>query len=256
MTPRAIVATALAVVVAVTLGTTCAAAEPPKPADAAELVKYFRTTEQKLMDAITKGDKSEWDKVLDAGFVMTTEEGQVLGKRQFLEELRPMPAGLTGDISVQELTVQPVENVAIVRFLADEWQTIFGQRVSTRYRVTDTFRREGADWKMLSSHVSVVTHDPPGQEVSKDQWPGFVGTYQLQPDGWTFTVELRDGLLYGGRDPKKLRRMIPLAPSVFVLSGSLGEWMFVAERGAVTHLLSFRKFEPLVWTRVGASPAP
>ena len=251
MTPRAPVITALAVA----LGTIAAAAESPKAAEAADLLRYFRTTEQKLMDAITKGDKSEWDKVMDPACVMTTEEGQVLGKKQFLDELRPMPAGLTGDISVQGLTVQPADGVAIVRFVADEWQTVFGQRISTRYRVTDVFRREVADWKMLSSHVSLVTHDPPGQEVSKDAWPGFVGTYQLQPDGWTFTVELRDGLLYGGRDPKKLRQMIPLAPDVFVLTGSLGEWIFVTEKGAVTHLLSFRKFEPLVWTRVDTPPA-
>jgi hypothetical protein len=247
---RPLVMTALAVA----LGTLSPAAEPPKAAEAADMLRHFRATEQKLMDAITKGDKSEWDKVMDPACVITTEEGQVLGKKQFLEELRPMPAGLTGDISVQDLTVQPSENVAIVRFLADEWQTVFGQRISTRYRVTDTFRRDGAQWKMMSSHISVVTHDPPSQEVSKDRWPAFVGTYQLQPDGWTFTVELRDGLLYGGRDPKKLRQMIPLAPDVFVLSGSLGEWIFVTDKGAVTHILSFRKFEPLVWTRV-AMPA-
>jgi Domain of unknown function (DUF4440) len=223
-----------------------------KPAAVADLARSFRATEQKLMDAIAKGDKAAWDRVMDPACVMTTEEGQVLGKKQFLEELRPLPAGLAGDISVQDLTVQPVEDVAIVRFLADEWETVFGQRVSTRYRVTDTFRRDGAEWKMLASHVSVVTQDPPAQEVSKDQWPGFVGTYRLLPDGWTLTVELRDGLLYGGRDPKKLRQFIPLAPDVFVLSGSLGEWIFVTDKGAVTHVLNFRKFEPLVWTRVDA----
>ena len=235
-------------------GTVYAAAQPAKPADAAEMLRVFRATEQKLMDAIAKGDKAAWDQAMDATCVYTTEEGQVLGKRQFLDELRPLPAGLSGDISVQELTVQPVQDVAIVRFLADEWETVFGQRVSTRYRVTDTFRREGSEWKMLASHVSVVTQDPAGQEVAKDQWPGFVGTYRLLPDGWTFTVELRDGLLWGGRDPKKLRQLIPLAPDAFVLSGSLGEWIFVTEKGAVTHVLNFRKFEPLVWTRVEASP--
>jgi len=222
----------------------------PKPHDPAETLRFFRATEQKLMDAITKGDRAPWDQVMDDACIMTTEEGQVIGKKQFLEGLRPLPAGLSGDISVQDLTVQPFENVAVVRFLADEWETVFGQRLSTRYRVTDTFRREGADWKMLASHVSVVTQDPPGQEVAKDQWPSYVGTYRLLPDGWSFTVEMRDGLLYGGRDPKKLRPLIPLAPDVFVLSGSLGEWIFVAEKGVVTHLLNFRKFEPLVWTRV------
>ena len=231
------------------------AAQTPKPADVADLTRSFRALEQKLMDAIGSGDKEAWDRVMDPLCIVTTEEGQKLARSQFLEELRPMPPGLKGDISVQDLTVQPIENVVIVRFLADEWQTVFGQRISTRYRVTDTFRREGQDWKMAASHISVVTHDPPAQEVAKDQWPGFVGTYRLAPDGWTFTVELRDGLLYGGRDPKKLRQFIPLAPNVFVLSGSLGEWIFVMDKGAVSHLLSFRKFEPLVWTRVAAAPS-
>jgi hypothetical protein len=34
-----------------------------------------------------------------------------------------------------------------------------------------------------------------------------------------------------------------------VLSGSLGEWLFVADKDIATHIVSFRKFEPLVWTR-------
>ena len=229
--------------------------EPPRAAEAAEAVRWFRTTEQKLMDAIAAGDRKVWDEVTDPNWVLTTEEGQLMGKKQFLDELRPLPAGLKGDISVQDLTVQHVgDAVAIVRFLADEWETVFGQRLSTRYRVTDAYRRDREAWKMVASHVSVVTQDPPGQEVSKDQWPGFVGSYRLLPDGWTLTVELRDGLLWGGRDPKKLRQFIPLAPNVFVLSGSLGEWMFVTAKGAVTHVLNFRKFEPLVWTRVEDGP--
>jgi hypothetical protein len=226
------------------------AAQPPKPPDPDDAVGTFRAIEQKLMDAITRGNRSAWDQATDPSWVLTDEEGRRWGRKSFLEELRPMPQGLTGDISVQDLSVQPLENVAIVRFLADEWQTVFGQRLSTRYRVTDVFRRDRDDWKMVSSHVSVVTHDPPAQEVSRDQWPGFAGTYRLLPDGWTFTVELRDGLLHGGRDPKKLRRFIPLAPNVFVLSGTLGEWIFVTEKGAVTQIVNFRKFQPLVWTRV------
>jgi hypothetical protein len=227
------------------------AAEPPRAQEAAEAVRWFSATEQKLMDAIATGDKKAWDEATDATWALTTEEGQVMGKKQFLDELRPLPDGLKGDISVQDLTVQHVgEAVAIVRFLADEWETVFGQRISTRYRVTDAYRRDREEWKMVASHVSVVTQDPPAQEVSRDQWPGFVGTYRLLPDGWTFTVEMRDGLLWGGRDPKKLRQFIPLAPNAFVLSGSLGEWIFVTDKGAVTHVLSFRKFEPLVWTRV------
>jgi hypothetical protein len=231
-----------------------ASAEPPKAAEAADAVRWFRATEQKLMDAIASGDKAAWDRVTDDSWVLTSEEGQLMGKKQFLDELRPLPAGLKGDISVQDLTVQHLEKVAIVRFLADEWETVFGQRLSTRYRVTNVYRRDREEWKMVASHLSVVTQDPPAQEVSRDQWPSFVGTYRLQPDGWTLTVEMRDGLLWAGRDPKKLRQFIPLAPNVFVLSGSLGEWIFVTDKGGVTHVLNFRKFEPLVWTRVDGAP--
>ena len=104
---------------------------------------------------------------------------------------------------------------------------------------------------MVASHASVVTRDPPEQPVSTDGWAGFVGRYRLLPDGWTFTVELREGKLYGGRDVKKLRPLIPLTPNAFVVSGSLGEWIFVTnERGQTTRILNFRKFEPLVWSRV------
>lgn len=215
-----------------------------------EAVRRFQATEQALMDAVATGDKSVWDRTLDGSFVLTSEEGEVLAKQQLIESLRPLPKGLVGEITVKELTVQEQPTFAVVRYLADEKETVFGQKLATRYRVTDTFRRAGEEWKLLASHVSVVTQDPPAQEVPAAGWPGLVGSYRLLPDGWTFTVELREGRLYGGRDPKKLKPFVPLTPEAFVLSGSLGEWMFVVEKGKATRIVNFRKFEPLVWTRV------
>lgn len=216
--------------------------------------QWFQQTEQALMDAIAPGDKGVWERVMDPSCVITTEEGQLLTKQQFLEEIRPLPKGLVGGIAVKELTVQEFPTFAVVRYLADEWENVFGQKLGTQYRVTDTYRRDGKDWKLVAAHLSVVTRDPAAQDVSRAGWPGLVGTYRLLPDGWTFTVELRDGKLYGGRDPKKLRPLIPLTPDAFVLTGSLGEWLFVVDKGRATHVVSFRKFEPLVWTRVEDAP--
>jgi hypothetical protein len=143
---------------------------------------------------------------MDPSCVVISEEGEVTTRQQFLDGLRGLPAGLTGGIAVKELTVQEFPTFAVVRYLADEWEVVFGQRLTTKYRVTDTFRRSGSDWKMVASHVSVVTQNPPAQKVSTARWPMFVGTYRLLPDGWTFTVELREGTLYGGRDPKNCGR--------------------------------------------------
>ncbi len=44
--------------------------------------------------------------------------------------------------------------------------------------------------------------------------------------------------------------MIPLTPTAFVREGTLGDWLFVmAPDGRATHIVDFRKFEPLIWTR-------
>ncbi len=217
-------------------------------------VQWFQATEQVLMDAIAPGNKAAWERVMDPSCVVTTEEGEVFAREQFLRGLTPLPAGLSGGIEVEDLSVQEFPSFAVVRYLAAETESVFGQRLGVHYRVTNTYRRDGRAWKMVASHLSVVTRDPPAQDVSQAGWPGLVGTYRLLPDGWTFTVELRDGRLVGGRDPKNLRPLIPLASQAFVLSGSLGEWHFVVENGRATRILNLRKFAPLVWTRVDGAP--
>jgi len=223
----------------------------PSNSLAAPDLQWFQSTEQSLMDAIAIGDKAVWDRVMDEDCVVTTEEGDVLPKKKFLEELTGLPKGLSGSIEVKDLTVQAFGDFAIVRFRLEEQEDVFGQKLANQYRVTDTFRRVEGAWKMVASHFTVVTIDPPAQAVSKATWPGLAGTYKLLPNGWTFRVVLRNGVLYGARGSGELRPFIPLAPNVFTLKGSLGEWIFVAEKGAkATKIVHFRKFEPLIWTRV------
>jgi len=215
-------------------------------------VQWFQQKEQALMDAITTGDKQVWQQIMDEHCVVTSEEGEVIPKKEFLDELGPLPPGLSGTISVQDLTVQTASNIAIVRFLDDEHEDVFGQKLATQYRVTDTFMRMGSEWKMLASHISVVTKDPPPLDASSADWQSLVGTYQLVPNGWKFYVELRDGKLYGGRDAAKLKVLLPLTPDAFVAQGRLGEWLFVKDAsGKAVRIVNFRKFEPLIWTRVG-----
>ncbi len=110
-------------------------------------------------------------------------------------------------------------------------------------------------WKMVASQFVVVRQDPPAQSVDTSRWPGLVGTYRLQPDGWTFHVVLQGGTLYGGRDPQKLKPFVPLTPDAFTLQGSLGEWLFVLDRdGKASHIVDLRKFETLIWSRISDTP--
>jgi hypothetical protein len=71
------------------------------------------------------------------------------------------------------------------------------------------------------------------------------------PNGWKFRVTLREGQLYGAMNESAPRRLIPLTPTAFVREGTLGEWLFViGPDKRSTRIVDFRKFEPLVWTRV------
>jgi len=214
---------------------------------------WFQRTEQALMDGITTGEKAVWSRVLDENCIYTSEEGQVLTKQQLLKELAGLPPGLSGTIKVEDLTVQEFPTFAVIRFLANEQEQVFGQLLRTKYRVTDTFRRAGTEWTLIASHLSVVTADPPAQDVSKESWPRWVGEYRLQPAGWTLYVVLRDGGLLAGRDPNKLAPLIPLASNVFVRQGSLGEFIFVSDKeGNAAGIVDFRKFQPLIWTPVAS----
>ena len=218
-------------------------------AAAPELVAWFQKTEQVLMSAIAPGDREPWERVMDPGCVFTTEEGRVLTRDEFLAEYRPLPEGLSGEITVKELTVQELPGAAVVRFLADEKESVFGQHLETQYRITDVYRSAGKDWKLVSSHASVVTRDPPAQPVSTAGWPGLVGRYRVSPGGWELKVELRDGELFAGRS--ELHRLIPLAPNGFVREGSLGDWFFITDTsGRGVRIVQLRKHAPLVWDRV------
>src|SRR5262245_27233370 len=97
-----------------------ACGSPPLALASPETEQWFQATEETLMDAVATGDKSAWDRIMDASCVVTTEEGQVLAKAQFLDGLSPLPKGLEGHIAVKELTVSEFPGSAVVRFLADE----------------------------------------------------------------------------------------------------------------------------------------
>lgn len=222
------------------------------PQAANELRGFFQREEQLLMDSVAVGNKIPWNDALDEDCIVTNEEGEVLNKKALLDQLTGLPRGLSGTIEVADLTVQRVSDfVVVVRFRMNEKETVFGQQLKTSYRSTDTFVQKNATWKMIASHQSVITSDPPAQEVSRTNWPALVGTYQLLPNGWIVHVVLRDGELYSGRDLNHLKRLIPIGPNVFTREGNLGEWIFCLDKmQKATKIVELRKFEPLVWTSV------
>ena len=166
------------------------------PADAPDPSEWFRSTTQALMDAVTDGDKAVWDRVLDADCIITTEDGEFQRKAKFLEELKPLPRGFSGKITVRDLTVRQLGGAAVVHYWLDELEQIFDQQLNTTYVETDVYRRDGASWRMVAMQVTVVPRDlAPIPQRSAD-WQELLGDYQYSPAATSrYRVFMRDDAL-------------------------------------------------------------
>lgn len=228
------------------------AATPAAGGISPELASWFRKTTQTLFDALATGDKSLWEKVLAGDCLYTSETGEVLDREKFLAELRPLRAGFSGHIRIEDMTFRDLGTATVAHYLVNEWEDVFGQKLHTKYLVTDTWRRDGREWKLAASQTTVVPRDLGPVPVDKSGWPKLVGEYRLSPrDERPYHVYLRDGVLYGGGDAKSATELIPLSPLVYFQKGSIHTMIFVpGADGAIREVREEHKFNEVVMQRV------
>jgi hypothetical protein len=217
---------------------------------------WFQATTQRLYDAVTAGDPKVWDAVLDRDCMVTDEDGNVFDRVKFLDTLRPLPKGFSGQIKVRGLTVRTLSGAAVVHYWLDESEDIFGQQLKTVYVETDTYRRSGADWKAVAMQVTVVPRDLEAVDVDRSGWPTLLGEYGYDERAKSrYRVFVRDGKLFGGRDANSATQLIPLAPLVFYQQGSIHIMVFVRDRGgAVTEVRELHKYNEVRMKRMAAAP--
>src|SRR5712671_1893255 len=76
------------------------------PVQASEDVTgILRQQTQELIDAITTGSATVWDRYLDDNLIYTSEDGTVMSKSQMLEQIKPLPKDVSGNIRVIEFKV-------------------------------------------------------------------------------------------------------------------------------------------------------
>lgn len=216
---------------------------------------WFEATTQALFDAVAAGDTRLWSRVLAPGCQITTEDGDVLDKATFLAQMHPLPQGFTGRIKVRGLTVQYAGEAAVVHYWLDETEDIFDQRLRTTYVETDTYRRSGDSWTAIAMQQTVVPRDlEPVPGVAVDA-RALTGEYRLA-DGDTspYRVFLRDGALFMGHDESAARKLIPLAPLVFYVKGSIHIVVFVrGASGAIDEVRELHKYNEVRMRRVAGS---
>ena len=115
---------------------------------------------QELYDAIVPGNQAPWKKYFADDCIFSDEKGRTLDKTKLVADITPVPAGYSGSIKVDKVQSRIVGDTAVLSYDANETETIFGQNLTARYHITDTWLRRNGEWQIIASQAHRYYEDP------------------------------------------------------------------------------------------------
>jgi Domain of unknown function (DUF4440) len=144
--------------------------------------KQLRADDQALLDAIAPGDKAVWERLLAKDAIYVDENGAIMNRAQFLAALKPLPAGSSGHISIVDYQATVNDQVALVVHKDDERESYHGIPLRADYLMTETWVKQGSDWRLALVHVYVVAKDPPAIKTPANKLAEYEGSYRAAQD--------------------------------------------------------------------------
>jgi len=210
----------------------------------------LRHDTQALLDAIAAGDKATWDRLLDPKAIQVDENDVVRDKAQILAALEPLGPGLTGNLQIDDFRVALYDDVAVVAHEDKEYLDYHGQVLRSRFRMTDTWRRTPAGWRLLGEQALAVQQDPPSVPFDSKSCV-YAGRYALTSD-IVATIACKGDALTVERQGKPARSFLAETPDVFFEPGS-PRTRRIFQRDAQGHVTGFvdrREERDIAWKKL------
>jgi hypothetical protein len=203
---------------------------------------------QELYDAIVPGNQAPWKKYFADDCIFSDEKGRTLDKARLIADITPLPAGYSGAIKIGNVQSRIIGDTAILSYDANETETIFGQNLTARYHITDTWLRRTGEWKIVASQAHRYYEDPAIGKIDPKKFAAFTGTYELAP-GQTRLVTAEGENLFVERNGKK-EQLFPETSDLFFRKGVEGRILFRYDaQGKVDTLIDRRNNEDVVWRK-------
>jgi Domain of unknown function (DUF4440) len=186
--------------------------------DSAAIQKRLRADDQALLDAIAPGDKAVWDRLLAKDAIYVDENGTILHRDEFLKALKPLPSGSSGHIDIIDYQATISGNVALVIHKDDEHESYHGIALRAGYLMTETWIREGANWRLALVHAYVVAKDPPAIKTSAQALSEYEGRYRAAAD-LGYVIRREGDHLIGEREGLPPVTLAQEATDVFFVAG-------------------------------------
>jgi hypothetical protein len=228
-------------------------ASPQADAKAANNVTdLLRAKDQALLNAVTDGDRKVWDAALAPDAVYVDESGAIMHRAEFLEQITPLPAAISGKLAIASYSAQVDGDVALVIHTDDEVETFHGQELHAQYLSTETWRRSGDDWKLYMVHTYAVLKDPPSISLPAAQMQEYAGRYAGAPD-LTYIIKWDGKQLTGGREGRELKPLqVEVRDVLFAPGQPRIRKIFQRDpSGKITQFVDRRESWDLVWRKVG-----
>ena len=209
---------------------------------------------QEMLDALATGTKSVWEKYLDPEVRYIDEAGVVNTRQNMLDDLRPLPEGVSGKIDATNYDAVAHGDVAVATYVDDEYETYHGHKLHCQYRTTQTWQRKPEGWRLIAAQVLALRTDPPAVTLPAASLDAYCGKYALTP-AIAYEIRRKGEGLEGqqiGRKPEELRAEAP--DVLFVPGRPRYRYVFTRDAaGTVTGLVQRREAWDLVWTREPAA---
>lgn len=223
--------------------------------DSAAKARQIIRLEQRLADALP-GDSAVWRPCLDPSWYVTTEDGTGFTKEAFLGTFAPFGKGFSGNIQVTKPVLAFHDNFAVIHYVADEHETVFGQQLHTTYGTVDTWYKKDTGWVMLSMLSFEIPQLPAAIRVGRGILEQYVGTYRMSAERVTVVSLLHDTLfIQKGKNvaealQKAAEALLPETENVFFrLSDTRGRKLFGKSEDGQMVMRERRNGQDLVWKR-------
>jgi len=203
---------------------------------------------QELYDALVPGNQAPWKKYFADDCIFADEKGRLFDKPKLIADIKPLPAGYSGTIRIENAQSRLIGNTAILSYDADETETIFGQNLKARYHITDTWLQRNGNWQIIASQAHRYYEDPAIGKGDPKKFVAYIGTYELAP-GQTRSVITEDDKLFVERNGKK-EQLLPETSEIFFRKGVEGRILFrYGGSGKVDALIDRRNNEDVIWRK-------
>jgi ketosteroid isomerase-like protein len=210
----------------------------------------LRQLDQKLLEAVNDGGLQLYSQTLAPEAMAVDENGAIQDRAEFLKQLQPLPAGVSGSLKMVAFKAQLFGDFATVIHTDDEIENYHGQTLHAQYLTTETWQKRAGHWQLLLLHVAALARTPTPIQLSLVELGAYPGRYTAGTD-LVYVVTLKDGHLEGGRPGRPAARLDAEVRDVFFVEGQ-PRIRKIFERdasGKVSGFVDRREGGDLIWKK-------